>query len=209
MSGRAALDFSATLSSGEPADVIWSLAGGDAVAGAGVITARGAYTPPSYLTADRVEVVVTGALKGQPQIRASASVIVAPGFQQPLTPQNAVLGPGGTVTVSGTLAEAGGGASIQFVLSNTPSGLTGGAGSLSTPLCQRSANPYILFRHLHSAGKCAQFSSNIYRSHYKRIHCTHRGRSAPGPNDHFQHPCQPPDAACNPDGSWQFWRQQQ
>ena len=142
MSGRAALDFSATLSSGEPADVIWSLAGGDAVAGAGVITARGAYTPPSYLTADRVEVVVTGALKGQPQIRASASVIVAPGFQQPLTPQNAVLGPGGTVTVSGTLAEAGGGASIQFVLSNTPSGSTGGAGSLSTPLCQRSAKSF-------------------------------------------------------------------
>lgn len=140
--GGPVLDFSATQTSGEPADVIWTLAGGDPVAGAGTITLDGAYTPPSYLTADRVEVIVTGALKDHPQIRASASVTVTPGFQQPLTPQNAALGPGGTVTVSGTLAEAGGGTAIQFVLSNSPSGATGGAGSLSTPLCQRSTKSF-------------------------------------------------------------------
>ena len=140
--GGAVLDFSATQTSGEPADVIWTLAGGDPVAGAGTITPDGAYTPPSYLTADRVEVIVTGALKDHPQIRASAALTVTPGFQQPLTPQNAALGPGGTVTVSGTLAEAGGGTAIQFVLSNSPSGATGGAGSLSAPLCQRSTKSF-------------------------------------------------------------------
>ncbi len=140
--GAAFLQFEAALPNGDPADVVWTLSGGDPVAGSGTITSTGAYSPPGYLTADRVRVDVTAALKDHPQIRASAILTVTPGFQQPLTPEGIALGPGGTVTVTGTLAEAGGGAVIHFALSNTPSGTTGGAGSLSTPLCQRATKAF-------------------------------------------------------------------
>lgn len=140
--GGVVLHFSAALSNSNPANVTWSLEGGDAVAGSGTMTPAGVYTPPAYLTADRVQVVVKAALKDHPEIQASAVLTVTPGFQQPLTPENIALGPGGSVTVSGTLAEAGGGAAIHFALSNTPSGTTGGAGTLSAPLCQRSVKAF-------------------------------------------------------------------
>jgi hypothetical protein len=48
--------FTATLTGGGAANVTWSVSGGDANSGPGSITATGQYTPPSYLTADRVEV---------------------------------------------------------------------------------------------------------------------------------------------------------
>ncbi|MGA8044398.1 MAG: hypothetical protein WCA37_16500 [Terracidiphilus sp.] len=127
---------------GAPADVTWSLSGGDAAAGPGTITPSGQYTPPSYLTADRVEVRVHAALKSAPQIQASALLTVTPGFLQPLSPVNMALGAGGSVTISGTLSEAGGGATIRFALSNTPAGTSGGLGNLSPPLCQRSAKVF-------------------------------------------------------------------
>lgn len=140
--GAAFLQFSAHLPDGTPADVVWSLSGGDPVAGAGTITAAGTYSPPGYLTADRVQVVATAALKEHPNIQASSVLTVTPGFQQPLTPEGIALGPGGSVTVTGTLAEAGGGAVIHFSLASTPSGTSGGAGSLSTPLCQRATKTF-------------------------------------------------------------------
>jgi hypothetical protein len=137
--GTLAEQFTATLASGGAADVVWSLSGGDAKAGAGSINASGQYTPPSYLTADSVRVTVTAALRSDPGLAASTTLTVTPGFLQPLTPENAALGNNGTVTVTGYLAEAGGSASINYALSSSETGSGGGLGTLGTTYCTRSA----------------------------------------------------------------------
>ena len=134
--GNAVEQFAATLAGGGAANVVWSVSGGDAASGAGTISATGQYTPPSYLTADRVQVVVTATLNSS--ISATAVLAVTPGFLQPLTPENVALGASGNVTVTGYLAEAGGSTGINFAVSNTSTGSGGGQGSLGSTTCQRS-----------------------------------------------------------------------
>ena len=136
--GNPVHQFAANLPGGETALVAWSLVGGDASAGPGTISATGQYVPPSYLTADQVPVVVTATLKSDPAARASTVLTLTPGFQQPLTPENAALGANGTITLTGYLAEAGGSTAIHFALSDSPTGTSGGQGTLSATTCQRS-----------------------------------------------------------------------
>ncbi|HUX44937.1 MAG TPA: hypothetical protein VMV57_09320 [Terracidiphilus sp.] len=136
--------FTASLAAGGAANVLWSVAGGDPVAGPGTIDARGEYSPPSYLTVDRARVVVTAALRSNPQVHAEAVLTVAPGFLQPLTPENVALGPGGSVTVTGLLAEAGGSASIHFALAQDAAGTEAAQGTLSATTCQRSAKAFTM-----------------------------------------------------------------
>jgi hypothetical protein len=134
--GAAAEQFTATLAGGGAATVTWSVSGGDANSGPGTITAAGLYIPPSYLTADRVQVLVTATMNKT--VTATAVLTMTPGFLQPLTPENAAVPAGGQVTITGTLAEAGGFDGISFALANSPSGSTGGQGSLGEINCQRS-----------------------------------------------------------------------
>ena len=134
--------FAAILNGGGAAAVLWSVSGGDASAGAGSITPSGQYAPPSYLTADRVEVAVTATLAANPAIKATSVLTLTPGFLQPLTPENVALGANGTVTVTGYLAEAGGGGAIRFALADTPTGSSGGQGSLGATSCQRSRQAF-------------------------------------------------------------------
>jgi hypothetical protein len=134
--GSSAEQFTATLTSGGTAAVIWSVSGGDAKSGAGTITSSGQYTPPSFLTADRVEVVVTATLNAS--TKATSAITVTPGFLQPLAPENAALGANGQMTITGYLAEAGGMTPINYLLSNTPTGLAGGQGSLGPTHCEHS-----------------------------------------------------------------------
>jgi hypothetical protein len=98
--------LTATLADGEPANVQWSVSGGDPTAGAGSISPDGLYTPPSYLTQDAVTIEVNAALAGSQGEAApaaeAAALTVTPGFLQPLTPGNLSLGPGGTVVISGS-----------------------------------------------------------------------------------------------------------
>jgi hypothetical protein len=129
------LQFSATLTGGGAAPVFWMVDGGDAVSGPGSINQNGQYTPPSYLTDDSVEVVVTAIMESG--LRASSKLTITPGFLQPLTPENVAMGANGTVTVTGTLAEAGGSAGIHFALASSASGQEGGLGALSASNCQR------------------------------------------------------------------------
>ena len=136
--GSAMHQFTATLAGGGAAPVTWSLAEGDASAGPGTISANGQYTPPSYLTADQVQVVVAAALKSDPADRASTVLTLTPGFQQPLNPENVALGANGTVTLTAYLAEAGGATGVHFALSSTVTGTSGGMGSLSATNCERS-----------------------------------------------------------------------
>jgi hypothetical protein len=140
--GASVEQFGATLTGGGAAAVTWSVSGGDANSGPGSITPAGQYTPPSYLTADRVEVVVTAALESSTSVTATAVLTVTPGFLQPLTPENAALGANGTVTVTGYLAEAGGSTGIHFALANSATGSTGGQGSLGSTSCERSSSAF-------------------------------------------------------------------
>ena len=137
--GTAVEQLSATLASGAAAGVTWSASGGDANSGAGTINAAGQYTPPSYLTADHVDVVVTAKLNGE---SATAVVTVRPGFLQPLTPENAAMGANGTVTITGYLAEAGGTTGIAYALSSTATGATGGQGTLGATICNRGTQSF-------------------------------------------------------------------
>jgi hypothetical protein len=130
--------FAATLASGSPAGVKWSVSPG----GAGSITANGQYSPPSYLTADSEKITVTATLNSNPSQTASAVLTIKPGFLQPLTPENAAIGAGGTLTVTGYLAEAGGSTGINFALASTATGSSGGQGTLGTPSCTRGAQTF-------------------------------------------------------------------
>ncbi len=138
--GTSVEQFGATLAGGGAAAITWSVSGGDANSGPGIITSSGQYTPPSYLTADRVEVVVRARLNSSTS--ATAVLTVTPGFLQPLTPENVALGANGQVTVTGFLAEAGGEDGISFALSNSATGSTGGQGTLGSTSCQRGTQTF-------------------------------------------------------------------
>jgi hypothetical protein len=140
--GSAVEQVTATLVGGGTAAVTWSVSGGDASAGPGSISPTGQYTPPSYLTADRAEVMVTAALTSNPSITATAVLTVTPGFLQPLTPENAALGANGTLNITGYLAQAGGSTGIHFALSSTAAGTSGGPGSLGLTTCQRGSQAF-------------------------------------------------------------------
>ncbi|MGA3132946.1 MAG: hypothetical protein ABSD59_19250 [Terracidiphilus sp.] len=140
-SGGVVEQFSATLG-GNAANVNWSVSGGDASAGPGTINASGQYTPPGYLTADRVQVTVTAKLATNPSTTASVPLTVTPGFLQPLTPENAALGAAGTVTITGYIAEAGGTTGVNYAVAGTSTGSSGGQGSLGSPSCTRSTSAF-------------------------------------------------------------------
>ena len=134
--------FYATLTGGGAAAVTWTVSGGDSVSGPGKINDQGQYTPPTYLTSDRDEVQVTATLKSNPTLRATSLLTLTPGFLQPLTPENAAVGPNGSITVTGYMAEAGGNSEIHFALSNAPTGDSGGEGTLSPTTCQRTRHAF-------------------------------------------------------------------
>ncbi len=142
-SGAPVEQFTATLTSGGAAAVTWSVSGGDAKSGHGSIDAgTGQYTPPSYLTADSVQVTITAKLNSDPNVSASTVLNITPGFLQPLSPENAALGAGGTLTLTGYIAEAGGTLAINWSLANTAGGSSGGQGTLGTPTCIRSGTTF-------------------------------------------------------------------
>jgi hypothetical protein len=72
----------------------------------------------------------------------SANVTVTPGFLEPLSPENVALGANGTVTVTGYIAEAGGSTGINYAVSNSATGSSGGTGSLSSTSCSRSLSEF-------------------------------------------------------------------
>jgi hypothetical protein len=156
--GIAVEQFSARLAVGGAADVRWSVSGGDSSAGAGTITNRGQYTPPSYLTADSVTVTVTAALRSDPSLTASASFTVTPGFLQPLTPENLALSGGETATITGYLAEAGGSVGIHFSLAGES------AGSLGVTNCVRGAKAFTYCTVVYTAPRVVSASTSTYIS---------------------------------------------
>ncbi len=159
--GRAVEQFSATLDGG-PANVKWSVSGGDVTSGPGTINSSGQYTPPTYLTADSVQVTVTAAPAANPSIKTSVEFTLRPGFLQPLTPENAALGPGGTVTITGFVAEAGGTMGVNYKVASTATGSSGGKGSVSRPSCTRSSNAFTYCKVTYTAPASVAVNGSTY-----------------------------------------------
>jgi len=136
--GARAEQFTATLSSGGAAQVTWSVSGGDTNSGAGTISATGLYTPPSYLTADSVQVVVK-ATPSNGGAAATSVLTLTPGFLQPLTPENVALGASGVVSFTGYIAEAGGSLRVSYALASSAGGTSGGQGALGSTSCHHAS----------------------------------------------------------------------
>ena len=160
--GNPVQQLAATLAGGGPAEVVWSISGGDAVSGPGSINQLGQYTPPGYLTADHAEIVVTATLAANPSLRAYSVLSITPGFLQPLTPENAAMGANGIVTITGVLAEAGGSNGIHFELAGSPYGQSGGQGSLSATSCQRDSQTFTSCAVTYSAPSSVQATGATY-----------------------------------------------
>ena len=138
--------LSARLASGAPASVTWAIVGGqnDTSLGQGTINANGLYTPPPLLSRDQVQVQVMAASKLDPAATARYLLTVTPGFVQVLTPETASLAPGGTVQVTGEIAEVNSG-SIQWSLGTTPGGEIDPGdnyGSIGETKCSHSSRSY-------------------------------------------------------------------
>ena len=138
--------LSARMASGASASVTWAIVGGqnDASLGQGTISANGLYTPPPLLSRDQVQVQVMAASKLDPAATASYLLTVTPGFVQVLTPETASLAPGGTVQVTGEIAEVNSG-SVQWSLGTTPGGEIDPGdsyGSIGETKCSHSSRSY-------------------------------------------------------------------
>ncbi len=160
-SGGLVEQFSATFS-GSTANVNWTLSGGDANSGPGTINSNGQYTPPTYLTSNSVQVTVTAALASSPATTASATLIVTPGFLQPLTPENVALGANGTVTITGYIAEAGGTTGINFAVASSSTGSSGGQGSLGSSICTRSSGAFTYCTVTYTAPASVSVTASTY-----------------------------------------------
>jgi hypothetical protein len=149
---KAAIDTTTTnqlnakLASGASAGVTWTIVGGqnDASLGQGTISSNGLYTPPPLLSRDQVQVQVMAASKLDPAATARYLLTVTPGFVQVLTPETASLALGGTVQVTGEIAEVNSGA-VQWSLGTTPGGEIDPGdsyGSIGETKCSRSSRSY-------------------------------------------------------------------
>jgi hypothetical protein len=129
--------FTATFSNGIKSPVSWSLTGGDAVSGPGTISSAGRYTPPGYLTEDRIRVVLTATADSDPSVKASTVIGVTPGFLEPLSPENVAIGSNGSTNITGYISEVGGRTGIDFEISASPDGTGTGLGTLGRTTCKR------------------------------------------------------------------------
>jgi hypothetical protein len=138
--------LSARLASGASANVHWAIVAGqnNASLGQGTISANGLYTPPPLLSRDQVQIQVMATSQGDPAATATYLLTVTPGFVQVLTPETASLTPGGTVQVTGEIAEVNSG-SIQWSLGTTPGGEIDPGdsyGSIGETRCYHSSRSY-------------------------------------------------------------------
>lgn len=134
--------FTTTLPNTAASRIRWSVSGGDATSGAGQMSLTGEYIPPSYLTADAVQVVVTASLDSDSSSVAATVLTVTPGFLQPLSPENMALGANQFANITGYLAEVGGSTDIDFAVSSSVSGAERGQGTLSGAACKRSSQAF-------------------------------------------------------------------
>ena len=139
----------AVLPSGDAAPaarVQWSIASENnaAALGQGHMDATGVYTAPGSVSADNVPVRIEARLQSNPASVASITLLVHPGFVQPLLPQNLALTPGATAEVTAQIAEVDAG-QVTWSLAAAPTGPPSSAatlGMVSGSSCQRSTDRY-------------------------------------------------------------------
>ncbi len=157
------LRMTAVTSSGTPADVKWSIVGGDndPALGEGAIDGNGYYTPPAALTHDSIQVEIQARLHNDPATTATEVIEVRPSFLQPLTPENSTLAAGGSVEVTAQLAEVGGGA-VNWQLAAAPTGrrrLGSAYGTFSQESCQHNQRDYTVCSAVYTAPAAIPASS--------------------------------------------------
>jgi hypothetical protein len=155
--------FTALLSSGEPANVSWSIAEGENASslGEGHIDAKGLYTPPSALSLDHVQIRILATLKSDPSSQASEMVTVTPGLVQSLLPENAALTPGSAVEVTAEIAEVNAG-SVDWSLNQPSSNQASGA--LTNTSCQHSLDQYTTCKVTYTAPGAISGRETVYLS---------------------------------------------
>jgi hypothetical protein len=149
------VQLKALTTGGTTAAVKWSVLRGEnaAALGQGAIDARGVYTPPASLSRDTVEIEIQAQLKSDPTKTATEVLEIAPGFLQPLTPENSALAASGTLPVTAQLAEVGGG-TVTWSLATAPNGgrrLGSAYGTFSQEACQRSPQNYTVCNAVYTA----------------------------------------------------------
>ena len=142
VSSNGQIRFGARTASGGPADVVWSVTGGENAPslGEGRISAAGVYTPPSALSQGAVRIEIAAHLKGDPAEAASTEVRVTPGFVQALLPENAALTGRSSLEATAEIAEVNAGSVYWSVTGDAR--LSGDMGTLSNASCQRSLDQY-------------------------------------------------------------------
>ncbi len=138
--------LSARLGSGAPVSVKWTIVGGqnDPSLGQGSISANGSYSPPPLLSRDQVQIQLAATSQSDPAATGTYVLTVTPGFLQVLSPETASLAPGGTVQVTGEIAEVNAG-SIHWSLATTAGGEIDPGdsyGSIGETRCSHSARSY-------------------------------------------------------------------
>ena len=128
------------------AQVQWSIVSRNnaAALGQGHMDPAGIYTAPGSISADNVPVRIEARLQSNPAAVASITLLVHPGFVQPLLPQDLALTPGATAEVTAQIAEVDAG-QVTWSLAATPTGPPSPAATLGTvsgSSCQRSTDRY-------------------------------------------------------------------
>lgn len=135
----------ATLPSGDAADVEWKIASGGNASnlGQGSITSAGLYSAPVSLSKDSVPVQIEAWLRSDPTVKSDVTVLLHPGFVQPLLPQDLALTAGATAEIRAQVAEVDAG-TVNWSLGATPSGGSGSGtlGTLSNADCLRSESRF-------------------------------------------------------------------
>jgi hypothetical protein len=107
-------------------------------------------------------VTVTAHLEGAAPATASSRLTITPGFLQPLTPENAAVAAGGSLTISGKLAVAGGQAGIHFALAGNASGTGSASGTLGPTTCDRSEKAFTTCTVTYTAPAIVTSGSAVY-----------------------------------------------
>jgi hypothetical protein len=136
----------ASPASGQAAPVQWKIVSGtnSPALGQGHIDPTGVYRAPGSLSADSIAVRIEARLQSNPATWGALTLIVHPGFVQPLLPQNIALTPGASAEVTAQIAEVDAG-NVSWSLGASQAGgepANGTLGTLSNSACRRASDRY-------------------------------------------------------------------
>lgn len=113
--------LTALMADGSPAQVEWSIAGGDnrSSLGQGRIESDGLYIPPNSLSSNTITVNVRATLGTDPGKSRTLPVTIHPSFVEPLMPEVATLSVGSAIYARAVITEINAG-TVRWSLASTP-----------------------------------------------------------------------------------------